>query len=222
MADDFGFTEKSFTLLKELAANNNREWFNDHKAEFKAKLEGPFIALLEALSARLSDAPRPLSGGKATMFRMNRDVRFSEDKSPYKTAVAGLLTPSGTKKEMSGLVYVHLDAKGGFTASGYYNLAPKALGPMRDRIIADADGFDDVLGALKGAGRALESEHTLTAMPRGYSEHEGHRHAPMLKLKSFIVQESLPKKAWTSGDVARRVEALARDVTPLLAFFDEA
>ena len=76
-----GFSTESFAFLRELGENNNRDWFNENKAQFTAHLEQPFADLLEALSNRLSDARRPLSGGKSTMFRMNRDVRFSKDKT---------------------------------------------------------------------------------------------------------------------------------------------
>ncbi|MEL6700467.1 MAG: DUF2461 family protein, partial [Pseudomonadota bacterium] len=91
-----GFTDKSFEFLEGLAANNDRDWFNEHKPTFQEYLETPFANLLEALSNRLADADVTLEGSKKTMFRMNRDVRFSEDKSPYKTAVSGLLTRDGT------------------------------------------------------------------------------------------------------------------------------
>jgi uncharacterized protein (TIGR02453 family) len=85
----------AFAFLENLAANNDREWFNANKKTFATELERPFVHLLETLSARLADASRPLSGGKTTVFRMNRDVRFSDDKRPYKTNLSGLLTPSG-------------------------------------------------------------------------------------------------------------------------------
>ncbi|WP_420397255.1 DUF2461 domain-containing protein [Nioella sp.] len=208
----------AFAFLENLAANNDREWFNANKKTFATELERPFVHLLETLSARLTDASRPLSGGKATVFRMNRDVRFSDDKRPYKTNLSGLLTPSGTKKELGGIVYLHLDAQGGFAAAGLYNLTPAQLGPIRDTMIADAKGFAEVKAALARAGRHFERTDSLTAMPKGYAEHAEHPHAEELKLKSLILREDLDRDAWLSGGVALRVEALARDAMPLLAF----
>ena len=90
MTPDHAFDIQSFDFLQDLSANNDRDWFHAHKTVFATRLERPFIHLLEALSNRLQDAPRPMSGGKATVFRMNRDVRFSEDKRPYKTNLSGL------------------------------------------------------------------------------------------------------------------------------------
>jgi len=212
------FTAKSFDFLEGLAANNDRDWFNDNKDAFTTQLEDPFIHLLETLSNRLADAPRALSGGKGTVFRMNRDVRFSADKQPYKTNLSGLLTPSGSKKEAGGIVYLHLDATGGFAAAGYYNFSPAQLGPLRDAMVKKADRFDDVMAHLGKAGRDLDRTDSLTAMPKGFAEQSEHRHAAEIRLKSLIVREPLPKAAWLTGDVIDRVEALARDAMPLLTF----
>jgi len=213
------FSEDSFAFLTGLAQNNNRDWFTEHKARFQTTCEAPFANLLEALSNRLMDAPIPLEGSKKCMFRMNRDVRFSEDKSPYKTAVSGMLTRDGTKKEMNGIAYIHLDASGGFAACGWYKLQAKDLGPFRDRIVADPDGFSEVIEDLKAANLSLRTEDSLKSMPRGYAEHDGHPHADALKLKSFIVWQDLTKSAWISGDVTDQVEHLVRSSMPLLRYF---
>lgn len=217
-----GFSDASFAFLSQLEHNNNRDWFNANKSRFKSDVEAPFIDLLEALSNRLTDAKRPLMGGKSTMFRMNRDVRFSEDKSPYKTNVGGLLSPTGTKSELAGIVYVHLDKKGGFTVAGFYNLSPKQLGPMRDAMVERAEALDQVLSALHATGRDLDRSMSLSSMPKGFTEHAEHRHADVIKLKSLMVRQDIPKEDWLSGDVIDHVEALARDCMPLLTFAEPA
>lgn len=216
------FNHDSFTFLSELADNNEKDWFNANKKRFKIGIEGPFIALLEALSNRLEDTRRPLSGGKSTIFRMNRDVRFSKDPSPYKTNMSGLLTPSGAKSQVSALVYMQMDKDGGFAASGYYNLSPKQLGPVRNAMVERAEVFDGVLEALAGAGRAFADYESLSSMPRGFAQHAEHRHAEHIKRQSLLVREELPKSAWLDGSVLDRVEQLARDTMPLLTFQDPA
>jgi len=90
-----GFTDRSFAFLAGLEKNNNAEWFNENKAVFKDSLERPFAEVLEEVSSRLSEAPVPLRGSRTTMFRMNRDVRFSADKSPYKDRRRGAADPVG-------------------------------------------------------------------------------------------------------------------------------
>lgn len=216
------FSIESFAFLDGLAVNNNREWFNEHKKTFKTALEAPFIDLLGALSNRLEDAPRPLSGGKQTMFRFNRDVRFSEDKSPYKTNVSGLLTPSGTKSELAGLVYLHLEADVGFVSAGYFNLSPKQLLPVREAMIESAERFDIVLESLAKCDRHLADYGSLSSMPRGFSEHAAHRHAEHIKRKSILIKEDIPTKDWISGAVIDTAERLARDAMPLLSFAQSA
>ena len=213
-----GFTAKSFAFLDGLAENNDRDWFHAHRDAFEAYVQGPFLDLLEELTGRLSDAEVPLRGNPKTMFRMNRDVRFSKDKSPYKTSIAALLTPSGTKLEGGGLLYVHMDRTGGFAGTGWHKLPPEALKPFRQAMIDDPDRFAGVRDALDGKGRALSDDDSLTAMPRGFEDHDDHRHADAIRLKSLILSEDLPKVAFTSGDVADRVEALARDAMPFLAW----
>lgn len=218
MISDHAFDTQSFAFLENLAAHNDRDWFIANKDTFATRLERPFIHLLETVSNRLADAPRPLSGGRATVFRMNRDVRFSEDKRPYKTSLSGLLTASGTKQEAGGIVYVQLDATGGFAAAGYYGLSPAELGPIRDAIIAHAEDFAAIKAGLAKAGRDLVRGDSLTAMPKGFAEHAEHPHAAEIRLKSLILREDLGRDLWLSGEVTDRVERLARDAMPLLAF----
>lgn len=218
MTPDHAFDARSFAFLESLAANNARDWFTANKGVFTTRLEGPFIHLLETLGNRLADAPRPLSGGKATMFRMNRDVRFSADKRPYKTSLSGLLTPSGTKAEAGGLVYVQIDATGGFAAAGHYGLSPSELGPMREAMIARAGEFAAIKAGLAQAGRELDRSDSLTAMPKGFAEHAAHPHAAEIRLKSLILRKALGRELWLSGEVVEKVERLARDAMPLLAF----
>lgn len=214
----YGFTAKSFEFLEGLSENNDKDWFHDHKKDFETYVRAPFLDLLEALSERLSDAEVPLRGNPKTVFRMNRDVRFSEDKSPYKTSIAAVLTPSGTKQEAGGLLYVHMDRTGGFAGTGWHKLAPKALRPFRSAMIEDAEAFDAVRASLSKAGRVLAKGDSLTAMPRGFEDHDDHRHADAIRLKSLLLSEDLPKVAFISGDVVDRVETLARDAMPFLAW----
>jgi uncharacterized protein (TIGR02453 family) len=217
-----GFSTESFTFLRGLEDNNNRDWFNENKAQFTAHLEQPFADMLEALSNRLMDASRPLSGGKSTMFRMNRDVRFSKDKTLYKTNVSGILTPSGSKSEVSSILYLQLQSGGGFAAAGYYNLSPKQLIPIRDAIVERAERFDEILAELSQSGRTLDDDQMLSSMPRGYAQHSEHRHAEHIRRKSLLIQQPLVEDDWISGNVIDQVERLARDAMPLLTFQDPA
>ena len=195
------FTKRSFDLLSALAVNNTRDWYAANKPDVEAHLLAPFAKTLEAISFRMEVDGLPYRGGKKTMFRMHRDVRFSKDKSPYKTNVSGMLTPGGTRSEGSGFVYLHLEPDGSFAACGRYNLSPKALGPIRDKIVAEPERFGEIVDGLKANGLDLMRDLSLKSMPRGYAEHADHPHAEAIKLKSMVVKQDLSDADWLSGDV---------------------
>lgn len=214
----FNFARKSFDLLEGLAANNSKDWYDEHREDFDAYLREPFAEVLELASDRLCETAIPLSGSAKTMFRQNRDVRFSKDKSPYSTHVSGVLTPSGTKGEKDGLIFLQLDASGGMLACGFYQLKAAELAPVRDWMIEKPKMFSDVLKDLESAGLSLSDEDKLKSMPRGYEDYANHEHVEYIKLKSLIVQTSLPKSAWLKGDIVDRIVAYGEGCTSLLAF----
>ena len=214
----FNFTRKSFDLLEGLEENNDKEWYHEHKEDFIAYLREPFADVLERASDRLADTATPLIGSAKTMFRQNRDQRFSKDKSPYNTQISGLLTSSGTKAEKSGLIYLQLNASGGMLACGFYQLKAAELAPIRDRMIEKPKEFSKVLKDLKKADLSLSHEDTLKTMPRSYEEYSDHEHADCIKLKSLIAEASLPKSTWLEGDVLERIVSYAVGCASLLAF----
>lgn len=212
------FTPRSFELLAELEANNEKAWYDEHRHEFQDSLREPFAGVLEQVTERLEDTDVPLAGGAKTMFRQHRDIRFSKDKSPYSTHVSGVLTPSGTKAEKAGLVYVHLDSSGGMIACGFYQLKAADLAPLRDRILDRPVEFASVLKDLSDADLSLSDTDKLVTMPRGYGQYEHHQYADYLKLKSFVVQVSVGKGAWIEGDMVDCIVEYAKNCASLLAF----
>ena len=217
-----GFSESTFTFLRGLTEHNEKTWFDAHRDEYERHVREPFIETLEAAADATVGGPWELHGGRETMFRINRDVRFTKDKSPYKTSVGGLLTPGGDKRENAGVAYLHLAAGGGFIACGYHQLSPARLAPIRDRIIERADEFTAVLKGLTGRRRALSGDDALRAMPRGYSEYAGHEHAEYLRLRSFMVMQNVAQKDWLTGAVVDQTAALVADSAELVAFVARA
>ena len=222
MSATLGFSPATFSFLRGLAENNEKAWFDAHRQEYEEHVRKPFVEALEASADATAGGPWELHGGRETMFRINRDVRFAKDKSPYKASASGLLTPNGDKHENSGVAYLHLEDGGGFIACGFHQLSPTRLAPIRDRIIEDAEEFTVVLDGLAARGRALSDEDSLRAMPRGYSEHAEHEHASHLRRRSFMVSQNLTQKDWQTGDVVDKVAALVADCAPLVAFVAEA
>lgn len=215
-----GVTETTFRWFADLEADNSAEWFHANRATFDEYVAEPFEDLLEEVTARLAGTDAPLRGGPATTFRMNRDVRFSADKSPYSTARSALLTRSGTKSESGGLVYVQLGVDGGLLAGGLYKPPTARLDPLRQSMLEDPDGFSAVVDALAASGHELDRSDAVKTMPRGYTEHADHPLAPYLRLRQLVVMQPLPKAAWLDDTAADRVVEFALGIAPLLRFVD--
>ncbi len=218
----YRITKTSFDLLAELKENNTKEWFDQHRNEMKEHLTTPFADLLETASERLHDHLIPMRGNAKTMFRLHRDVRFSPDKTPYNTHVSGVLTPSGTKNEKEGLLYLHLNDGGGFIAAGFYQLSTAELGKVRDSILARTEDFAAIISGLQDFGHILETEGQLKTMQRGYSEFSGDEHSHFLRLKGYYFMKNIPKKAWMDGRVLDTVESFSRSGSNLITFVADA
>lgn len=212
------FTPDAFAFFADLAAHNDRDWFAANKTRYERAVKTPFAALLAAVTLRLEDSDTPYSGGAATMFRIHRDTRFSRDKSPCKTNTGGLLTPDGARDMGRGMVYIHLDATGGFCAAGIYKPLPPRLAALRDRMVADPTGFLALADTLAARGLTLSDEDSLTRMPRGFERHADTPLALHLRRKHLFAQETLPRDSFLDGSAADRVARFARNAAPLLAF----
>lgn len=213
-----GFSAKSFQLLEGIRDNNNREWFHANKAEIGEHCQDPFAFLLQCVTQELSDHSVRLSGGKQTMFRLNRDVRFAKDKSPYNHHVSGTLTRSGLKNEQGGLVYLRLDPTGGRLGAGYFGLTAKRMGPIRDRILENPDVFEQIVEKLADDDLALNTDDSLVGMPRGYAEHSDHDLAWAIRMKNLFISYPLERRDWYSDKIVRLTAEFAKAVTPVLDF----
>lgn len=214
------FSQATFEYLEELEMNNNREWFLENKNRLEQVVRAPFSSLLETLSRSLSENALPLHGGPKTMFRMNRDVRFSHDKSPYKTFVSGLLTKTGTKDISTGLIYIHLDSKGGFVVSGLYQPPTERLFELRTSMIEKRQEFANTLSSLRQAGLDLDPTDATKTMPRGFSEFSEHEHGESLRLKNIMVRRDLKPQDWWKTSFEEDITQFALASKPILEFLD--
>lgn len=219
-ASGLGFTDKSFELLEALEQheNNNKEWFDDHRSDIEERLLQPFSMMLEQASERIDGRKIQVQGSRKTMFRMNRDVRFSEDKRPYKHSVSGLLTPSGTKDETSGVVYAEISSAGGILGGGFYRPSTARLNEIRDRIIEEPSKFNKVLDELRSDGLDFEEIDPVKTIPRGYSEYSDHEHVDYLRRRNFLIRVDLPKQAWLDDSVVDRLVGHAEACAGIIRF----
>jgi uncharacterized protein (TIGR02453 family) len=209
---------QAFEFFAGLSANNNRDSYLANKSVYESKVKIPFVSLLEEVSLRLAGETDALRGGAGTVFRLNRDVRFSHDKSPYKTHIAGLLTESGSKDPSEPLVYLHLESSGGFLAAGLWQPDTENLRALRNRMIEDEAGFSQLVRSLADKGLQFDRSEATKMMPRGFSDFSEHPHSDFVKLKNLIVRAEVPLDLWVGENIVDTVVNFVHSASPLLRF----
>jgi uncharacterized protein (TIGR02453 family) len=215
-----GFTQASFTWFEGLQENNDKDWFDAHRKTFHSHVRDPFAAFLERLSDALADTPLPLRGSRKTMFRIHRDLRFTDDKRPYQEHVSGLLTPDGTKNAHGRILYVELGAGGGRMGGGMHRPKAKDLKPVRERILAEPDAVDALLATLDAHGLTIDRSDQVATMPRGFADHADDRHADLVRCKQLLAMADLPKTAWLRDEAVERAVHVAIGLAALYDFLE--
>jgi uncharacterized protein (TIGR02453 family) len=184
-----GFADKDAKFFRLLAKNQNRDWFQAHKDEFEEGWQKPMKELLEAVRERVDGAFKHTDLDEPKLFRIYRDVRFSKDKSPYKTHVGGVIpTKRGGKiTEVPMALYFHVGQPRSFGASGHYMMDPQALGGFRKAVADDKRGreLEKILAGLKKKGYSIDSHDTYKRVPAGFDP--DHPRADYLKRKGLTV-----------------------------------
>ena len=215
-----GFTPEVFTLFEGLAAHQSRDWFLDNKAAYEAEVRAPLGALVEALAFAFAAHDIPLTGdAKHSLFRVNRDIRFSNDKRPYKTNASALLSRDGTKAG-KGILYVQVGGpeRAAFVAAGFYGLEPPGIEALRRGMADHPDRWAETETALTGAALGLSREGALLRMPKGYEAFKGDPLAETLKLRNFTVSRPLPIARLYGPEVIDDILTFTREALPLLEF----
>jgi len=217
------FRPAAFTFFRGLKRNNQKDWFEDHREQYENEVRGPMKDLIEEMDVRLARiAPEFIGDPKRSMFRINRDIRFSKDKSPYKTAAGVWFYHSdagrkvGQDAEGGGAgIYFHLAPKGCFSAGGIWMPAGPVLRKIRDGLGEDLEGFQSAIGGVTCKRRfgTLDDEAMLKRMPRGFDEDDPA--AKWLRYKSFTVHRALSD---TQVQSKKLPDTLAGDVEVMLPF----
>jgi uncharacterized protein (TIGR02453 family) len=182
-------------FLKELSLNNNREWFNANRGRYEASRKN-FELFIQALIDRIVSFDPILKGleAKSCMFRINRDTRFSKDKSVYKTNFGAFIVRGGKQNgDRFAGYYIHLEPGECMIAGGAYMPPAEWLNAIREKINAAPDDFLSIINDkafIKNFG-ALSGEKLKTA-PKGYPR--DHPHIELLKHKSYIAVKELSDK----------------------------
>jgi len=214
-----GFGPKALDFFRALDFHQNRDWFVENKDLYERDVKAPMAALIADLAALFAARGVPLRGDpKSSMFRLNRDVRFSKDKRPYKTHAGAVLTRDGTKT-MLGLLYIHIDPAGPFVAAGFYQPQPDALFALRAAIRDRPDAFAAVEKELAGAGLTLDRSDALTRLPRGFDGvAPDSPAAAAIKLRSLIARRAIEPDQIFRPDLTARIASFAEEALPLLRF----
>ena len=219
MSDGFtGFGKQALPFLKALGFHQSREWFQENRSIYDNELFNPFVALLESANERMEKAGIPLRGERKTsLFRINRDIRFSKDKSPYNTRVSGVLTRTGTKKDISGL-YMHFEPGNCFLASGLWFPPGPILKAMREQMVERYDEFSKLAADLDKAGIGIGEDDMVSRTPLGFKHIEDAEMLFWLKHKSFIVQKKLDEKLIHSAALLDEIEGFGQQALPFMQF----
>ena len=212
-----GFGPKALDFFKALDFHQSKAWFDENRGLYDSDVKAPLVALVGALTAECAKAGLPLRGDARSLFRLNRDIRFSKDKRPYKTNGGAVLTVDGSKKT-PGLLYLHVDPAGCFAAAGFWHPEPPQLLSLRKAIAADPKAFRAMLARLKRSGLALGDGDPLTRLPKGFEGVEDEAVAGAVRMRNLVVRRPLADERLGSAALVDDIAAFARDAAPLLRF----
>lgn len=212
------FSKSTLDFLKELRENNGRDWFNANKDWYK-KEHAQAVEFAEALLARMGqyDQLVPMTG-KQSLFRIYRDVRFSKDKSPYKTHFSG--TMKRDTKWLRGGYYFHIEPGGSFVGGGFWGPNSADLKRIRQELAVDAEPLRKIISApefVETFGE-LQGEQLKTA-PQGYSQ--DHPNIDLLRYKQFLVSQSYTDKEVISPDLMDKMVLAFQRMRPFFDYMSE-
>ena len=213
------FTQRALQFFRGLARHNNKPWFEAHRDEYEGDVRQPMRDLIEDLDTRFAEFAPEIGGDpKRSMFRINRDIRFSKDKSPYKTHAAcwfhhlnAARNVGSEADEGSAGYYFHLEPGKSMIGAGLWRPPRPQLKKLRDAIADDPKAFDRIARSIPRRFGGLDDEGALKRMPRGYAE--DHPAAKWLRFQSFTSGRTLTDAQVTSASLAA---LLAREYEALL------
>ena len=188
-------------FLQKIAVNNNRDWFNANKAEYVTAYED-VKAFGNALVDKMSEHDEI---EKLKVFRIYRDVRFSKDKTPYKTSLSGSMVRA-TKWKRGGY-YFHFEPENSFLGAGFWKPSSPDLARIRQEIAANPDELREILADktfIKYFGE-LEGDKVKTA-PKGYKK--DHPAIDLLRYKQFLVYHKFTDEQITSPDFVNELSMI--------------
>jgi uncharacterized protein (TIGR02453 family) len=216
--------KSTLDFLTSLKKNNNKEWFDKNKEKYLAAKQNveeftdELIKLISAFDKKIAGLTY-----KDCVFRIYRDVRFSKNKTPYKTNMGASISAGGKKTSAAGY-YMHIDPEESFIAGGMWMPPSDQLKKIRQEIDYNGKKFHKILDEKnfkKQFGKLDESEgYKLARPPKGYDK--DHPDIELLKFNSYIVWHPYGKKDVLSKNFSRELSKSAKTMKPLIDFLNEA
>ncbi len=216
------FTPKTLSFLRALKRNNDREWFRARKAAYERQVREPLIELIGRIAQDLpAFAPDLIADPKVSLYRIYRDTRFSEDKTPLKTNAAVVFPPRGVPRHEGAGLYMEIAPGWLWIGGGLYMPPSPTLHAVREYIasthprlqrIVTARAFTNAVGKLEGL--------RLSRVPRGYAKE--HPAAHYLQFKQFLAFRELKPEFATSPAFYPELIKTFRAIAPLIRFLNTA
>jgi len=194
LAKETYFSRASLEFLEELKAHNDRDWFLANKQRYEEQVRDPFLRLIADLAPGFIKAQAPFVAdpdpNRGSMMRIYRDIRFSKDKSPYKTFIAAHFHHARAKKESAATgLYLRIAPGSSVAGGGIWQPDPQTLKKIRDAIGKDSKAWQKVTAGLRVGPMCSMAGESLKKPPAGYDE--GHPCIEDIKRKDFAVSATL-------------------------------
>jgi uncharacterized protein (TIGR02453 family) len=199
-----GWPEEALEFYDGLAIDNSKAYWTEHKAVYEDKVLRPMTELTEELAAEF---------GEPKIFRPYRDVRFSKDKTPYKTNIAAVIGGAG---------YVQFSAEGLGVGAGMWEMNPDQLTRYREAVVDDETGteLEHLIAMIEKAGPVVHGHGVLVSAPRGYSA--DHLRVGLLRYKGITAWQQWPAEPWLDTSAAKdRIVTFFRATSPLRGWLSE-
>jgi len=217
------FSRELFRFLRDLKRHNDREWFAANKPRYERYAQRPAIRFvadlgreLRKISSHIVADPRPAGGA---LMRIYRDIRFSSDKSPYKTAVAMHFPIERHGGRMGPAYYLHLEPGRSSIGGGMWRPEPADLRKIRDAIVADDEGWRRAIDRVTAKGFRVAGM-SLKRVPRGYDRN--HPAAEDLKRVDFTISKPLGDSSVGRAGFYKVAATACRDAAPYMRFLSDA
>ena len=214
---------QTLKFLSQLKKNNNKAWFDAHRAQYEAaKID--FSNFIQLVIDELQKTDTTITGqtGKDAMFRINRDIRFSKDKTPYKTAFGASIKRGGKKSLFAGYYFHCEPGNKSFLGGGLWMPEAAQLKGFRQEIDYNWDEFKKILGAkeFKSTYKDLYrgADQSLSSLPKGFEK--DNPAIDYLKLKSFFGEAAIADEELTKATLHKKTVAAFKALQPLLNFIN--